>query len=176
LQSIYGIGPILACHLLAEIGEARRFRRAEQITRLAGLDPVVDESGETRRRGKLAKAGSPHLRWALVEAAVHANRRSAPDVAVYRATRERRDATVARLTVARKIGKRVYCALRELELAAARRRRLGALLVTPEAALVGSRRGMSRLSASPTLSRLTGVPRTCLRNFPTLLEGVRAGS
>src|SRR6266704_2684106 len=25
LQSIYGIGPILACHLLAEIGEARRF-------------------------------------------------------------------------------------------------------------------------------------------------------
>jgi len=47
LQSIYGIGPILACHLLAEIGEARRFRRAEQITRLAGLDPVVEESGET---------------------------------------------------------------------------------------------------------------------------------
>jgi transposase len=53
------------CHLLAEIGEARRFRRAQQIMRLAGLDPVVDESGETRRRGKLAKAGSPHLGWAL---------------------------------------------------------------------------------------------------------------
>jgi len=55
LQSIYGVGPILACHLLAEIGEASRFRRAEQITHLAGLDPVVVESGETRRRGKLAK-------------------------------------------------------------------------------------------------------------------------
>jgi transposase len=47
LQSIYGVGPIVACHLLAEIGEACRFRRAKQITRLAGLDPVVDESGET---------------------------------------------------------------------------------------------------------------------------------
>jgi len=117
LQSIYGIGPILACHLLAEIGEVRRFRRAEQITRLAGLDPVVEESGETRRRGKLAKAGSPHPRWALVEAAVHAHRTSAPDLALYRATRERRDTTVARLTVARKIGKRAYHALRELELA-----------------------------------------------------------
>ena len=80
LQTIYGIGPILASHLLAEIGEASRFRRAEQITRLAGLDPVVDESAETRRRGHLAKAGSPHLRWALVEAAVHANRQTAPDV------------------------------------------------------------------------------------------------
>jgi transposase len=119
LQTIYGIGPILACHLLAEVGEVCRFRRADQITRLAGLDPVVDESGETRRRGHLAKAGSPHLRWALVEAAVHANRQSAPDVALYRTTRARRDATVARLTVARKIGKRVYHALRELELEAA---------------------------------------------------------
>jgi transposase len=119
LQTIYGVGPILACHLLAEIGEASRFRRAEQITRLAGLDPVVDESGETRRRGHLAKAGSPHLRWALVEAAVHANRQGAPDVAVYRTTRARRDATIARLTVARKIGKRVYHTLRELELDAA---------------------------------------------------------
>jgi transposase len=119
LQSIYGIGPILACHLLAEIGEARRFRRAEQITRLAGLDPVVDESGDTRRRGKLAKAGSAHLRWALVEAAVHAHRSTAPDLELYRTIRQRRDSTVARLTIARKIGKRVYHALRELELAAA---------------------------------------------------------
>jgi transposase len=119
LQAIYGAGPILACHLLAEIGEACRFRRADQITRLAGLDPVVDESGETRRRGHLAKAGSPHLRWALVEVAVHASRETAPDVAYYRTVRERRDATVARLSVARKIGKRAYHTLRELELAAA---------------------------------------------------------
>ena len=117
LQTIYGIGPILACHLLAEIGQARRFQRADQITRLAGLDPVVDESGESRRRGKLAKAGSPHLRWALNEAAVHAHRPTAPDLALYRATRERRDTTVARLTVARKIGKRAFHTLRELELA-----------------------------------------------------------
>ena len=119
LQSIYGVGPIIACHLLAEIGEARRFRRADQITRLAGLDPVVEESGESRRRGKLAKAGSPHLRWALVEAAVHAHRPTAPDLALYRATRERQHTAAARLTVARKIGKRAFHALRELELAAA---------------------------------------------------------
>jgi len=119
LQSIYGVGPIIACHLLAEIGEARRFRRPEQITRLAGLDPMVEESGESRRRGKLAKAGSPHLRWALVEAAVHAHRPTAPDLALYRATRERQHTAAARLTVARKIGKRAFHALRELELAAA---------------------------------------------------------
>lgn len=72
-----------------------------------------------RAGGKQAKSGSPHLRWALVEAAVHANPHRAPDVALYRATGVRRDATVARLTVARKIGKRVYLALRKLEPAAA---------------------------------------------------------
>ena len=161
LQSIYGVGPILACHLLDEIGEASRFRRAEQITRLAGLDPVVEESGETRRRGKLAKAGSPNLRWALVEAAVHAHRTTTPDLALYRATRERRDTTIARLTVARKIGKRAYHTLR-----ARPRRGLSrhfnrdALPVTPEP---GTRRGsccgMSRPFASPTrqpASRPTG--------------------
>jgi transposase len=119
LQSIYGVGPILACHLLAEIGRALRFRRAQQITRLAGLDPVVEESGETRRRGKLAKAGSPHLRWALSEAAVHAHRATAPDLELYRAVKERRHSAAARLTVARKIGKRAYHVLRELELEAA---------------------------------------------------------
>ncbi len=42
-----------------------------------------------------------------------------PDLELYRATRERRDATTARLTVARKIGKGAYHALRELEHAAA---------------------------------------------------------
>ena len=119
LQSIYGVEPILACHLLAEIGEARRFQRADQITRLAGLDPVVDECSANRRRGKLAKAGLPHLRWALNEAAVHAHRPTAPDLALYRATRERRNTAVARLTIARKIGKRAFHALREFELAAA---------------------------------------------------------
>jgi hypothetical protein len=49
---------------------------------------------------------------------VHAHRSTAPDLALYRATRDRRDATIARLTVARKIGKRAYHALRELERAA----------------------------------------------------------
>src|SRR5205823_14395031 len=74
LIRIFGVGPIIACHLLAEIGEASRFRRARQLVRLAGLDPVVEESAESRRRGKLAKAGPPALRWALVQAAQHAGR------------------------------------------------------------------------------------------------------
>jgi transposase len=119
LQGLYGVGPLIACTLLAEIGEARRFRRAAQITRLAGLDPVVEESADTRRRGHLAKAGSPHLRWALVEAAVHASRPAHPDHALHGQIAARADRTRARLSVARKVGRRAYHVLREHELAQA---------------------------------------------------------
>jgi Transposase IS116/IS110/IS902 family len=59
LQTIWAVGPILACHLRAEIGDARRFRRARQLVRAAGLDPVVLESAANKRGGRLAKTGSP---------------------------------------------------------------------------------------------------------------------
>jgi hypothetical protein len=32
------VGPVVACHLLAELGDVRRFQRARQAIRLAGLD------------------------------------------------------------------------------------------------------------------------------------------
>jgi transposase len=119
LMEIYGVGELLACHLLAEIGEARRFRRARQLVRAAGLDPVVDESGERRRRGRLSKAGSPFLRWALVEAAQHARRPSSPDHGRYQRLKPRLGANRAKLTIARSIAARSHQRLRALELAQA---------------------------------------------------------
>lgn len=118
LQRIYGVGPIVACHLLAEIGDAHRFRRARQVVRLSGLDPVVLESGETKRRGRLAKAGPPLLRWALVEAAKHASRSQSPDHERWQRIRSRRGAKVADITIARTIAGRAYRLLRELDEAA----------------------------------------------------------
>jgi transposase len=108
LETIFGVGPILACHLLAEIGDARRFRRARQLVRASGLDPTVIESADSKRRGRLAKQGSRHLRWALVEAAQHAHRRTSPDHVLYESTVKRCGRGRARLTVARKIGHRAF--------------------------------------------------------------------
>jgi transposase len=119
LLPLFGVGPILACHLLAEIGTAARFRRARQLVRAAGLDPVVEESGERRRRGRLAKQGSPYLRFALVEAAQHARRRTSPDHARYERLAARLGPGRAKLTIARLIGARAYHLLRELELESA---------------------------------------------------------
>jgi transposase len=115
LQTIYGVGPILACTILAEIGDAKRFRRARQVVRAAGLDPVVRESADKRRRGHLAKQGAPNLRWALVEAAQHACRTSSPDHELYRRHHGHAGANPATLSIARKIGKRAFHVLRALE-------------------------------------------------------------
>jgi len=114
LQRLYGVGPIVACHLLAEIGDARRFSRARQVVRLSGLDPVVLESGETRRRGRLAKAGPPLLRWALVEAAQHARRPQSPDHERWQRIQKRRGSQVADITIARTLAARAYQLLRDL--------------------------------------------------------------
>ena len=115
LQTIFGVGPILACTILAEIGDAKRFRRARQLVRAAGLDPVVKDSDDKQRRGHLAKQGAPHLRWALVEAAQHAARKTSPDHQLYRRQRGHAGANPATLSVARKIGKRAVHVLRALE-------------------------------------------------------------
>ena len=118
LQQIYGVGPIVASHLLAEIGDGRRFRRARQLVRLSGLDPVVLESGDTKRRGRLAKAGPPLLRWALVEAAKHARRPASPDHQRWQRIQKRRGSKIADITVARTIAGRAHRILRDLDQAA----------------------------------------------------------
>ena len=109
---------MLAAHLLAEVGAASRFRRARQVVRLSGLDPVVSESADVRRRGRLSKQGSPELRWALAEAAHHACRRRSPDHDLYLDVKQRRGTQRATLTVARKLARRAYHILNDLEQAA----------------------------------------------------------
>jgi len=117
LMQIYGVGELIACHLLAEIGEAVRLRRPRQLVRAAGLDPVVDESAERRRRGRLAKQGSPYLRWALVEAAQHVRRTTSPERARYARVAGRLGPGRAKLTIARLIARQAFQLLRTLELA-----------------------------------------------------------
>ncbi len=117
LETIFGVGPILACHLLAEIGDPRRFQRPRQLVRASGLDPSVIESAYSKRRGRLAKQGSRHLRWALVEAANHSHRHTSPDHDLYRRTVRRCGRGRARLTVARKIARRSYHVLLAAEAA-----------------------------------------------------------
>jgi transposase len=71
-----GFGPVLSVAVRAELGVISRFPDGPHIASYAGLVPRVSHSATRRWNGPITKAGSPWLRWALIEAAIHQLRRS----------------------------------------------------------------------------------------------------
>lgn len=117
VEAHYGVGPILAFAIWAEMGDPRRFSSSSDAVRYAGLDVTVYSSDGKRSRGHLSRQGPPLLRWALHEVAVHASRLSSPDHAYYEVVKasHQGDAKIAILSVARKLARRCYHTLRELD-------------------------------------------------------------
>lgn len=68
LGCLRGLAPVTAMSLAAEIGDWTRFTGASIGTYL-GLTPTEHSSGSTRHLGPITKAGNPHARLLLVEAA-----------------------------------------------------------------------------------------------------------
>jgi transposase len=114
LMGQFGIGPVTAVTILAELGDARRFSSSREAVRYAGMDITVHQSDQRRAPGHLSRQGPPALRWALFEAAQSAARAGSPDHDYYRQAAERLGANRACLSVARKLLKRGYHTLREL--------------------------------------------------------------
>jgi transposase len=114
LMGHYGIGPLVATAILAELGDTRRLSSSKQAVRCAGLDITVHESDTRRRAGHLSRQGSPVLRWAVFEAAQSAARPSSPDHDYYLQLKDRLGANRAALTIARKLLRRAHHTLREL--------------------------------------------------------------
>jgi len=110
----YGIGLLCGTIVWAELGDCRRFSNADQAVRFAGLDVTVWSSDLKRSAGRLARQGSPELRWALFEAAKAAARQTSPDHDYYDAVRDRLGGKRPALSVARKLVRRCYHTLREL--------------------------------------------------------------
>ncbi len=110
----FGIGPVTAVAIWAELGDVRRFASSDDAVRHTGLDITVYSSDGKRSAGHLSRQGPQLLRWALYESAKCAARPSAPDHGYYTAARDRRTAGLATLSVARKLARRCYHVLREL--------------------------------------------------------------
>src|SRR5690349_3591418 len=68
VQTIHGVGRILAGVFVAELGDVTRFAGAPQLCSWAGLTPRHHESDTTVRRGHITKQGSPLVRRAADEA------------------------------------------------------------------------------------------------------------
>jgi transposase len=103
LQQIPGIGPTLGLLVRAEIGTIDRFPTAGHLASYAGLVARVDASAGRARYGRITRRGSPWLRWALVEAAIHGPRRSDAEGRWARKLAVRKGALKARVAVARRL-------------------------------------------------------------------------
>ena len=114
LMARYGIGPLVAVTILAELGDCTRFSSSRHAVRYAGMDVTVYQSDQRRAPGHLSRQGPPALRWALFEAAQNARRQGSPDRDYYQQAADRLGPNRAALSVGRKLLKRSYHTLREL--------------------------------------------------------------
>lgn len=103
LDALVGIGPVLALTIRAEVGDITRFRRGPELASYAGLVPAVDASAGHYRTGRITRQGSPWLRWALVEAALHGLKRTDATGRWGRRLAVRRGGLKARVALARRL-------------------------------------------------------------------------
>jgi transposase len=108
LQQIVGIGPVLALMIRAEVGDIGRFPTAGHLASYAGLVPRVEASAGRVRYGRTTKRGSPWLRWALIEAALHGPRRTDRIGRWGRQLALRKGAMKARVALARTLCEEIF--------------------------------------------------------------------
>ena len=111
LMTAPGIAWVLGYTIGSEIGDIHRFASPRKLCGYTGLCPRVYQSGDSDRRGRLAKHGPKYLRWALMEAATNASKhRLYRDR--YRATKARvgrqRGAKVAQIQLARTLTEAIW--------------------------------------------------------------------
>lgn len=84
LRCMRGINSTTAFGLCTEIGDFHRFKHPATLASYLGIVPSEYSSGEQTRRGPITKAGSPHARRLLVEAAHHYRHTPAIGIALAR--------------------------------------------------------------------------------------------
>jgi transposase len=113
LQTVPGIGPILALTIVLETGTIDRF---EHVGDFASYCRCVRSqrlsNGKVKGRGN-SKNGNPYLGWAFVEAANFAIRFDAEIKRFYQRRRSKRHQMVALKTVANKLARACYYILRD---------------------------------------------------------------
>jgi transposase len=112
IQTIPGVGPVLAAVFVAEIGDIHRFAAAPQLCSWAGLTPRHRESDTTVRRGPITKQGPRLVRWAAVEATQRLPGGSKQATDFHRIA-DRRGTGIGRVAAARKLLTLVFYGLRD---------------------------------------------------------------
>jgi transposase len=108
-----GVGPVTALAVVLTLGPAERFASPRKVGSYFGLIPREDSSGGKQRLGRISKQGSAFLRFLLVEAGQTAARYDPQLKRFYKRLAARKNRSVAKVAVARKLVTRLYLMLRE---------------------------------------------------------------
>jgi transposase len=113
LETIPGIGPVLAHVIQAEIGQIERFPDYRHLTSYAGLAPLSNDSADRHGRRHCSPACNHTLRWAFIEAAGGAVRSRHSEGThlrrlYQRLSRPQQLKNTAKVAVARELVKLVY--------------------------------------------------------------------
>jgi transposase len=108
-----GIGLLTGLALVHTLSPVRRFSNSRKVTAYIGLEPREFTSDTKQRWGGISKAGSPLVRFLLVEAAQHAARLDAELKRAYHHLSVRRGRPRAKVAIARKLLIRAYILLRD---------------------------------------------------------------
>lgn len=111
----FGVGPLTSVAIWTGLGCCQRFTRSDQAVRHSGLDITVYSSDNKRSGGHLSRQGPPVLRWALFEAGKAGARSTSPDRDYYRDVKARQGGKRATMSVGRKIARRCFHTLRNLD-------------------------------------------------------------
>jgi transposase len=112
LQTIPGVGPIVASTALAVFSDVGRFPDAKHVASYAGLVPSTYRSGERDAHGRITKRGSAELRAMLCEAAHHASRTHHPLNPYFTRLCARRGYKMAVVAVAHRLCRIIFAMLR----------------------------------------------------------------
>jgi transposase len=116
LQTAPGMrGKLLKFIILAEIDNVNRFTKARRLVAYGGLIPRDRSSGDKQRPGRLRNECNQFLRWALLQAVVHAVRQDKGMKRYYQDVKKnnRNNASAARIATARALLKAIYWMLKE---------------------------------------------------------------
>jgi len=103
-----GVGFLTALAFVLIIGTPERFRCGKQVGSYVGLIPSEDSSADHQRLGHISKQGSTLLRFLLVEAAQAAARSDADWRRRYLHLAMRRQKSIAKVAMGRRLGVRLY--------------------------------------------------------------------
>ncbi len=111
LRSVPGVGPIVACGIICELGDLRRFKNFKQLASYVGLIPLVHQSGDNLTTSGLTPRANRIMRSYLVEATWVALRFD-PVMQEYYRSHRGKDVKRILVKVARKLLSRIHAIIR----------------------------------------------------------------